>query len=312
MSEVGDPQTEEDEVEEKYSLSDPSNLLPTDKMFYTPSQMLGTMNSTLAATGGSVEMKRKLPDGSLVPTQEAELRAQDLQAKMRQSAEQTKNLTFDEKILWAQERRQYGNALFAKREYTEAIDVYLTALVAMAGGDSTEDKISESDEKISLPVLLNLAQCSILTGSLSKAIKFCDAAHDLKSGIGRRSSKLFFRRGASKTKIGDYAGAREDLRQALELASNVAEENDVRREFRKLNEKVKEGKANKKKAKKAMTTAVEGGLGLYKDEGSEGKRSNFSSARPPPSSGVTRADLQNRRPGILERLLTCCRKNKQS
>lgn len=84
------------------SIQDPTRSRPT---FYTPSMMLETMNSTMSTVGGSVELKRKLDDGTLIDAKEGEKKAADLQAKMRQSAEEVLGLKFEEKVIWAGLRR---------------------------------------------------------------------------------------------------------------------------------------------------------------------------------------------------------------
>ena len=108
------------------------------------------------------QLKRKLDDGTLVPSTEVDKKAADLSAKMRQSAEEVFGMSFGEKVAWALERRKAGNDLFASGEFQEAMDVYMTALVAVSKEEAEE---KESDVKVALPVLLNLAQCALNLGN---------------------------------------------------------------------------------------------------------------------------------------------------
>jgi len=225
--------------------------------FYTPSMMLNTMNETMANVGGSVELKRKLDDGTLVPSTEGDKKAADLSAKMRQSAEEVFGMSFGEKVAWALERRKAGNDLFASGEFQEAMDVYMTALVAVSKEEAEE---KESDVKVALPVLLNLAQCALNLGNASKVVAFCDHALSLKSGAGAKSAKVRYRRGKGKLMVGDYKAARADLEAALELCQEDGDERRaVERELKKLKGNVKEAKRSKDRVKQAMIGLVKGG-----------------------------------------------------
>ncbi|EJK55126.1 hypothetical protein THAOC_25173, partial [Thalassiosira oceanica] len=128
-----------------------------------------------AAWGGGFELQRKLPDGSYRRADESETAAANFQAKMKQAAEMTASLEPGERIEWAGWQRKQGNDLFARGEYREAMDVYLTCLVAMdqktkknenADPDVSEDNSTEQqlagddmtariEKEIKLPVLLN-------------------------------------------------------------------------------------------------------------------------------------------------------------
>ncbi|GMH90329.1 hypothetical protein TrVE_jg4811 [Triparma verrucosa] len=238
-------------------------------VFYTPSMMLQTMNDTMGEVGGSVELKRKLDDGTLVPAQEGEKKAADLSAKMRQSAEEVLGLEFDKKVAWAGMRKAAGNKLFQGQRYQEAMDIYMTALVAIS--NDLKDVV-ESDEKISLPILLNLSMCALNLGNAGKAVAFCNHALSLESGLGKGSHKVYFRRGKGRIMTGDYKAAKEDFKKSLELCEAAAaaaveggveglegERKAIQKELQKLQKNVQAAKVNKKKVKAAMTTAVERG-----------------------------------------------------
>ncbi|GMH94304.1 hypothetical protein TL16_g12869 [Triparma laevis f. inornata] len=182
--------------------------------------MLETMNSTMSTVGGSVELKRKLDDGTLIDAKEGEKKAADLQAKMRQSAEEVLGLNFEEKVIWAGLRRAAGNQLFQSSKYQEAMDIYMTALVAISNDPAN---VSSSDSNIALPVLLNLSMCALNLGNASKAVAFCNHAISLESGVGKRSHKVYFRRGKGRLMTGDYKAAKEDFKKSLKMCEKAEE-----------------------------------------------------------------------------------------
>jgi tetratricopeptide (TPR) repeat protein len=183
----------------------------------------------------------------------------------------TSALTPEQKIEWAISQRKEGNRLFANSEYQEAMDVYLTCLVAVDASNSQNDSqntSSQCDSEIKLPVLLNLALCALKLGMLSKAEKFCNYAIELESG--QQSAKSYFRRGKVRMLQGNYISAELDLDKALDLleSSDVsaaesdrdADERDKRvvlREKQKLQGLMKQAEKNQKQQKKAMQRLFE-------------------------------------------------------
>ena len=177
----------------------------------------------------------------------------------------TSKLTPQEKIEWASSQRKAGNSLFANGDYHEAMDVYLTCLVAIDAKDKTSARKYQEIE-IQLPVLLNLALCALKLGMLSKAEKFCNYALELEAGT--QSAKCYFRRGRIRMLMGDYGGAELDLDKALELLDCAAAAADepvdsmnemqiderqvVLKEKQKLQRLIQQAEKNQKAQKKAM------------------------------------------------------------
>jgi tetratricopeptide (TPR) repeat protein len=205
------------------------------------------------------------------------------------AAEMTLNLTHQQKIEWAAAQRKQGNVLFGTGDYKEAMDVYLTCLVAMDVSNSpstntemkcNEDDISAADDitssasfksksevEIQLPVLLNLALCALKLGMLSKAEKFCNYALELEAGL--RSAKAHFRRGRIRMLLGNYVDAELDLDKALNLiqqscvddagsdgdSTNSLQKDDTQvilREKQKLHRLVQKAEMNHNIQKRAM------------------------------------------------------------
>ena len=192
---------------------------------------------SLGASSGGFELHARMPDGSYRPARRSELAAADFQSKMRQATEAISGMDATRKLEWAGRQRHMGNSMFAGGEYKEAMDVYLTCLVAVdrggGGGASTtidqpqcstkvehdvEITRSRMEEEIQLPVLLNLALCAMKMGMPSKAEKFCNFAID-ETTCGKFSPKAHFRRGRARLLMGRYPAAESDLDTALRLLS---------------------------------------------------------------------------------------------
>jgi tetratricopeptide (TPR) repeat protein len=132
-----------------------------------------------------------------------------------------------EKLQWAERHRQEGNTLYFKQQYKEAMDVYLTCLVALdkspqnssnEAGNIAYNNIDweqKMEQQVKLPVLLNLSACTLKLGMLKKTCAFCDLALDLD--IGKTSSKLYFRRGLAKASMGLYAEGKQDLTMSMDI-----------------------------------------------------------------------------------------------
>ncbi|KAL7537917.1 hypothetical protein ACHAXR_010900 [Thalassiosira sp. AJA248-18] len=253
--------------------------------------------------GGGFELQRKMPDGSYRRAEESEMAAADFQAKMKQASEMIAGLDSQQKIDWAKLQRSQGNKLFAEGKlfqctanisylkeiyastfrfpfffnmnlvgnYKEAMDVYLTCLVAMdqttssvidEGGESEELINMQIEKEIKLPVLLNLALSALKMGMLSKAEQFCNFAMEMESG--KQSVKANFRRGRVRMLMGHYVSAELDLDKALELNGKMSNgencdfqqlENEravILREKQKLSRLVNQADKNRKQQKNAM------------------------------------------------------------
>jgi tetratricopeptide (TPR) repeat protein len=278
------------------------------KMFFTTSDLIGRMNSAMrcannpddgptssssssspfaslssgaTGAGGGFELHARMPDGSYRRAHESEMAAADFQSKMKQASEMISGMDRRRKLEWAARHRREGNALFARGEYGEAMDVYLTCLVAVDRGgassassaDDDDDDIlrSRMEEEIQLPVLLNLALSAMKMGMLSKAEKFCNFAID-ETACGKISPKAHFRRGRVRLLMGRYASAESDLDTALGLlpldnaeeidgggASGRGNDADVEseravvlREKRRLHSLVRQEERNMKVQRRAM------------------------------------------------------------
>ena len=225
------------------------------------------------------ELQKRLPDGSTIPASEADLSASDLQNKLQQSAKFVSQLKPSDKQIWAEQQRLSGNVLFQRGEYKAAMDVYLTCLVVKETS-TIDDGISFLSQTL-IPVLNNLAQCTLQLGMQKKTIEFCNIAleeiskatnDDTKEKEDKMTGmdpiaicKIYFKRAKAQRLTGHYFEAREDLNKSLEQLEAKRTQNPddiepfhraIMKEFRYLEKAEKEARKNKQKQKQAMRKAL--------------------------------------------------------
>ena len=204
------------------------------------------------------------------------------------------NLPPAAKLEWAETQRQEGNKLFAKGLYEEAIDVYLTCLVAAdkdappeqnkSDNDETdlsnssndnkdtiiETKIGDDDDwervvekEVKLPVLLNLSQCTFKLSMHKKTCTFCDLVLEME--CGKTEPKVYFRRGRANNSMGMYDDARRDLDMSLKLLGKqekseevIKMEHSVKKEMIKLDTMIESAEKNRARQEKAMKRMLGG------------------------------------------------------
>lgn len=209
------------------------------------------------------ELQRRFSDGTTRKASPEETAAADAQAKLQQASQIVSQLNRDEKLQWAREQRQLGNQLFQEGKYKEAMDVYLTCLVALEytskDHDSQDDvqmkSIDEMDKDIKMPVLLNLAACALSLGMYKKTVSFCDFCMELE--CAKKNAKVYFRRGKANMCMGNYTLARNDLNMAQSIISEEFEMYSkeyisIRKEMQRLDQMMKNSKRNKERQAKAM------------------------------------------------------------
>lgn len=204
-----------------------------DMPFVTTSDVLNRLNKALkeqSEPGETLEprfeLQRRLPDGSSVPATKAETEYSDLQTKLQQSATFVAQLQPSDRVIWAEDQRLAGNIYFAKGDYKGAMDIYMTCLVVK---EETPKFVRET----LLPVLHNLAQCTLQLSMHRKTMEFCTIAleevdkHALEDLLDPDKDpekarldhaialcKIFFKRAKACRLKGDYAKARTDLNEA--------------------------------------------------------------------------------------------------
>mmetsp|Transcript_11496 Transcript_11496/g.29093 ORF Transcript_11496/g.29093 Transcript_11496/m.29093 type:complete len:415 (-) Transcript_11496:13-1257(-) len=205
--------------------------------FVTTSDVLNQLNKQLSdlSTGdGRFELQKRLPDGSAIPATKDEIAASDFKTKLEQSAKFVSELESPEdRQLWAEEQRLTGNVFFQQGDYKGAMDIYLTCLVV-------KEDTPEFVRKTFLPILNNLAQCTLQLGMYKKTIVFCEMALEevskTKEKVAKETAneavekpeaaqrklqdaialcKVFFKLGKALRLTGHYAKAREALNNSL-------------------------------------------------------------------------------------------------
>ena len=303
------------------------------KMFFTTSDLIARINQSVAEVSalsadceadtpaatatshpGGFGLRRQMPDGSTRRADAADTAVADLQSKIKQTAAVLSALSAEQKMDWAQLQRAEGNKIFARGDYTEAMDVYITCLVAMdklRGSADTDDKGGEEaaksgdaspaaetaavysqdsiEREIQLPVLLNLALCALKLGMLRKAESFCNFA--LETTLGADCPKAYFRRGRARMLMGSYEDARVDLERARDLlrlrldndanddadaAQQEAELMAVKKELQKLERLEITARKHKKEQKKAMKKLWDDNTDTYGKRHDAGASDNTS------------------------------------
>jgi tetratricopeptide (TPR) repeat protein len=253
------------------------------KLFLTTTDLLNTMNHALSKMDEEgiqprFELQKRLPNGNTAKCSEQDMAVADMESKFKQAAGEVEELNDEQKLEWAKIQRKEGNVLYARKEYKEAIDVYLTCLVVKS---PDENITTDFMDQVYLPVLNNLAQCTLQLGSYRKAATFCTMALEEEPKLLHRPeavSKLYFRRGKARRLGGDYKEAIEDFAKAQELlgapADNEAEHRAIKKELQLVEQSLIEGRRNEAKQKDAMkrffdapaADALGGGMAPNKDQ----------------------------------------------
>ena len=175
-----------------------------------------------------VVIKRKMPDGSFVDASAASMSVLSTQAKVATQAQALMGATKEERTKWAVDMKNYANALYADRQYADAMEKYVEALTASDFGTKPDDSATSLDsigtsqdksdvdniDVLVIPVLSNLAACSIQLQQWKKADKFCQQAIELRPNC----AKAYMRKGIALFNLGDY----HDAKQALLTARNIS------------------------------------------------------------------------------------------
>lgn len=216
---------------------------------------------------------------------------------INQTADKIANYTQDEKLKWSNGQRQLGNKLYSKQKYKEAMDVYLTCLVAINVNKTNNEKknspttndndttckndewVQRTDTEIKLPILMNLSACTLKLGMHRKTCSFCDMALEINvvGSNNYTNPKIYFRRGKSYMLLGMHDKAERDYNKCLEILNGMkansyentmirketcdGEIEAVKKEMETL-EKLKDAaEKNRIRHKKAMKMMLGGGGG---------------------------------------------------
>jgi len=251
------------------------------------SKLLGIMNNAGAASGASVQYKRRSEDGSVVfDTDEKDMERADFQLKMAQLARMVEHLPRKEKLAFSTQMRQKGNLKYAEKVFEEAEELYMQSLVGLDFGGGDDSSLAEARTAVQVPVLCNLAACALHTRKFLRCVLLCDIAIGLETETANKEQseaggeeaatpptpppvvspvlwKAHSRKGAAQLELGDFSEARASLREAAAVAPSEASQKAVRCELRRLHEAEKKHKASNQKQRAAFSKAMDRGDSLY-------------------------------------------------
>lgn len=181
--------------------------------------------------GAHVDLKKKLSDGTYDNASDKDLSLLNSKTMLLSTAQNFKDMNFNDKLKAAIELKQRGNVFFQKNEYSAAQELYLQALTAAEFGNKTNSESGESDEDISIensnidelvvPVLCNMAVCALKLNQFVKAARFCDEALKLRPVC----LKALLRRGIAFLHLKEYDLCISSLEQAKDsILATVVEE----------------------------------------------------------------------------------------
>lgn len=186
--------------------------------FITTSDILKRLNESLEDVG-EFQLHTRLPDGSARVSTKSEQAAADFGTKLEQAAAYVQTLSADQRLEWGNAQKLRGNELFAKKQYEDAIDVYLTCLTV--AGDQESGLLPEFQRlELFFKTMNNLALCTLQLKWYRKTMEFCTMAlqqqlvggGDTYESFMLERGKLYFKRAKAGRLRGDYC--REDLKMA--------------------------------------------------------------------------------------------------
>lgn len=178
-------------------LKDSSNddELPKDPSFPSTPEVLR------CTRGGKVVGRCSLED-AYGEAQQAQNRIQLIQA--------LRNMSLQEKLSCCRQLKEKGNAHYAAGEHLEAISCYEQGLMALDFGSSREQE-TDVQNRLLLPLLLNLAACLLKLRHHAKASAVCDIA----LRVDPECLKALYRRALAQKELGNLDKAKVDFRKIL-------------------------------------------------------------------------------------------------
>jgi len=150
--------------------------------------------------------------GSAVVTYEVEL------VKLEEEAELW-DLSFDDKLRLAAERRERGNALFRGLAFAEADEEYEQGMRYLVYMPQPEDGQLAPLEEATVRMQLNLCAAKLRTGREAAALAHADKVLELRP----EHPKALYRKGQAHTQLGAYAEASLALTRAKAAAEAEAD-----------------------------------------------------------------------------------------
>ena len=209
-SDVSDANSNEDAVLPKSSFITTSDVLNQLNRQLSDLSAYDVNESVRQQQKSRFELQKRLPDGSTIPATNDEIAASDFKNKLEQSAKFISELKSpEERQSWVEDQRLTGNSFFQQGDYKGAMDIYLTCLVVK---ENTPDFVRDTF----LPVLNNLAQCTLQLGMHMKTILFCEMALEEVSKSNEQVTKSKINQEEQKTEKIEFS-LKKDLKDAIAL-----------------------------------------------------------------------------------------------
>ncbi|CAM9212635.1 unnamed protein product [Chrysoparadoxa australica] len=177
-------------------------------------QLLDHLNNGMHQAGisGEAQLKKRVPGGGLATPSEKDIDQVSMAISLQQAVGVVKHLNKEEKKEWAIKLSKKGNSLYKEGDYKGAMTVYMQCFMGLDLEGSKEAKRS-SQQEIQLPVLCNLAACSLALGESRKAVDLCDLALQIDPKCFRACT----RKAAALLDLKDVAGAKKEIMAARPL-----------------------------------------------------------------------------------------------
>ena len=141
------------------------------------SRLMDTLKREMAQGGMSMELKQKLDNGELANASNNQFDLLKTKSNIATIAQNVKDVDPIMRTKMAIDLKDYGNTLYSDRQFSDAMSKYVECL-ACANFDS--DSSDNNVDTLVVPVLCNLAACSIQMRSWVKGIQFCEQALKLR------------------------------------------------------------------------------------------------------------------------------------
>ncbi len=94
---------------------------------------------------------------------------------MNETLQEIKGLTKSQKLQWIERRKQIGDTHYKKKEFQQALNTYLNAIMGFTG--ENED---ESFVELKVKILCNMAVAAFENKSYQQSLQFLDKAWNVK------------------------------------------------------------------------------------------------------------------------------------
>ena len=133
----------------------------------------------------------------------------------QKAAQDLQGASYEKRWEWIENVKSEGNELFKKAEFPEAIDKYTGALCGLDfGKDITPEQKSDTEKKLKVPILNNMALCLINDKKPNRALQMLE----LVLQIDPSNEKALLRQCGAHIDLVEFDKASKVLKQLDNLA----------------------------------------------------------------------------------------------